>query len=62
MAATAGLTVFRISQHAKSKCKNMGRCPEIMPLADPESSVRGGPTLTSFFCSFFFVILVDEGS
>ena len=29
---------------------------------DPESFVRGGPTLTSYFCfSFFFFFFFDEG-
>ena len=30
----------------------------LFPCADPESFVRGGPTLTGFFLFFF---LVDEG-
>ena len=30
-----------------------------LPCADPESFVRGGPTLTTFF--FYFFLLVDEG-
>ena len=29
------------------------------PCADPESFVRGGPTVTTFFFSFFFIF--DEG-
>ena len=32
------------------------------PWADPESFVRGGPTLTGFFCVVFCLFfLVDEG-
>ena len=29
--------------------------------ADPESFVRGGPTLTTFCLSFFFFFFFDEG-
>ena len=42
---------------------NFLECTVIMTCADPESFVRGVPTLTAFFFFFFFLLCfsVDEG-